>query len=69
MLGKAMIALLSDLHAKELLDPTLVVLGTEFGRTRHINDNDGRDQCNKWFMCLLAGAGIEGREVWRQMDR
>ena len=55
MLGKAMIALLSDLHAKELLDPTLVVLGTEFGRTRHINDNDGRDH-EETFRWVLAEA-------------
>ena len=35
-------ALLAGLQAKELLDQTLVVLGTEFGRTPGINDNDGR---------------------------
>ena len=52
--------LLTDLQTKGLPDQTLVVFSTEFGRTPHINDNDGRDQCNKWFMCLLAGAGIEG---------
>ena len=30
-------------QAKGLLDQTLVVLGTEFGRMPRINDNDGRD--------------------------
>ncbi len=39
---EAMRALPADLHAKELLDQTLVVLGTEFGRTPRINNNDGR---------------------------
>ncbi len=30
-----------DLQATELLDQTLAVLGTEFGRSLRINDNDG----------------------------
>ncbi len=38
-----MIARPADLQAKGLLAQTLVVLGTEFGRTSRINDNDGRD--------------------------
>ncbi len=36
-----MSALLADLQAKGLLHQTLVVLGSEFGRTPRINDNDG----------------------------
>ena len=64
-----MIALLADLQSKGLLDQMLVVLGSEFVRTPRINDNDGRDHHDNAFTCLLAGAGIEGREVWRQMDR
>ena len=55
-----MIALLADLQTKWLLDQTLVVLGTEFGRTPRMNDNDGRDHHNKAFTCLLTGAGVEG---------
>ena len=58
VLDQAMSVLLADLQAKGLLDLTLVVLGTEFGRTR-INDNDGSDEHNEVFGCLLAGAGIE----------
>ena len=57
---KAMIpspALLSDLQAKGLLDQTLVVLDTEFGRSR-IEENDGWDHHSKDFTCLLAGAGV-----------
>ncbi len=34
----------ADLQAKGLLGQTLVVLGTEFGRTLRINDNDERDR-------------------------
>ena len=39
-----MSALFADLKAKGLLGETLVVLGTEFGRTPRINDNDGLEQ-------------------------
>ena len=52
---------LTDLQAKGLLDQTLVVLATEFGRTPQINDNDGRDRHNKASTCMLAGAGIRWR--------
>jgi uncharacterized protein (DUF1501 family) len=55
-----MIVLLSNLQAKGLLDQTLVVLGTEFGRRHRRNENDGRDHHNKGFTCLLAGDGIRG---------
>ena len=57
VLEQAMSALLAKLHAKRLLDQTLVVLGTEFARTTRINDNDGRDTT---ITFLLAGAGIGG---------
>ena len=45
--------------AEQLLDQTLVLLPTEFGRTPRTNDNDGRDHRNEAFMCLLAGAGMK----------
>ena len=64
---KAMSALLTDLPAKVLLDQTLVVLATEFGRTPWINDNDGWDHNDGAFTCLLAGAGIRGRWMGRLM--
>ncbi len=38
-----MIALLAVLQTKGLLDQTLVVLGSEFGRTARISGNDGLD--------------------------
>ena len=43
VLGETMIAVLRELQGKALLDQTLVVLGTEFGRTREVDDNDGRE--------------------------
>ncbi len=49
-------------------DKTLVVPGTEFGRTPRINDRDGRDHHNKAFTCLLAGAGIKGGQAYGKTD-
>ena len=60
VLNQATSALLSNLQTKRLLDQTLVVLGTEFGRTPRINDNDGQENDNDALVCLLAGAGING---------
>ncbi len=55
-----MSALPADFQAKGLLDRTLIVLDTEFGRKPRANDNDGRDHQDKMFMCLLAGGGVKG---------
>lgn len=67
-LDEALTALLNDLQAKGLLSKTLVVLGTEFGRTPNINQNAGRDHHPGAFSCLLAGAGIRGGQVIGKTD-
>ena len=43
-----------------MLEDTLVVLATEFGRTPRINQNAGRDHFPAAFSCVLAGGGIKG---------
>ena len=63
-----MIAVLADLQPKGLLDQTLVVLATEFGRTPRIHQNDGRDHGDEMVACLLAGARARGREVDGETD-
>ncbi|MEM7698554.1 MAG: DUF1501 domain-containing protein [Verrucomicrobiota bacterium] len=63
ILDKALSALLSDLERRGLLDDTLVVLATEFGRTPEINVNEGRDHHPQAFTCALAGGGISGGMV------
>jgi len=58
---RALSALLADLDARGLLEDTLVVLATEFGRSPNINtQRDGRNHYPKAFTCLLAGGGIQG---------
>ena len=68
ILDQALASLLEDLNARGLLEETLVVLTTEFGRTPKINQNDGRDHYPKAFSSLLAGGGVRGGQVYGKTD-
>ena len=68
ILDQALSSLLDDLSKRGMLDETLVVLATEFGRTPNINVNEGRDHYPKAFSCMLAGGGIRGGQVWGKTD-
>ena len=67
-LDAALSTLLIDLQRRGMLDDTLVVLATEFGRTPEINANEGRDHHPQAFSCLLAGGGIKGGQVYGKTD-
>jgi hypothetical protein len=56
---QAAAALLKDLHQRDLLKDTLVIFGSEFGRTPMAQGN-GRDHHIKGFSMWLAGGGIKG---------
>ncbi|MBI1900373.1 MAG: DUF1501 domain-containing protein [Planctomycetia bacterium] len=51
--------LLDDLAARGLLDHTLVVVMSEFGRTPRINQNYGRDHWGHAWSVALAGCGLQ----------
>jgi Protein of unknown function (DUF1501) len=53
-------ALLRDLKQRGLLDETLVVIGTEFGRTPGFQNSDGRDHHPYGFSVAMAGGGVKG---------
>ncbi|HEX5053491.1 MAG TPA: DUF1501 domain-containing protein [Planctomycetota bacterium] len=55
---QAFAALVADLDAQGLLDQTLVLLTTEFGRTPRINNDAGRDHWPRVFSVVMAGGGI-----------
>ena len=61
--------LLRDLHSKGLLDETLIVLTTEFGRKPQLNVNGGGDHHPGAFCSLLMGAGIKGGQVYGSSDK
>ena len=56
-------ALIGDLKQRGLLDSTLVVYLTEFGRTPKINSLGGRDHWGKCGSMFFAGAGIKAGQV------
>jgi hypothetical protein len=68
-LDQALAALLEDLKERGLLESTLVVLCSEFGRTPKINGNGGRDHYPKVFSTLLAGGGIKGGYIYGSSDK
>ena len=66
---QAVPALLNDLDQRGLLDSTLVVVTTEFGRTPRINALAGRDHWPNAFSVVMAGAGIKGGQVVGATDK
>lgn len=61
-------ALIRDLKQRGLLDSTLVVFGTEFGRTPVSQNGDGRDHNPYGFTLWLAGGGVKGGTVYGATD-
>ncbi len=69
VLDQALAALMEDLTSKGLLDSTLIVVATEFGRSPKIVENNlGRDHFPKAFSCLMAGGGIRGGQAYGKTD-
>jgi uncharacterized protein (DUF1501 family) len=56
-------ALLQDLHARGLLDSTLVVWCGDFGRTPKINASAGRDHWATAGVACMGGGGVKTGEV------
>ncbi|MEM9646428.1 MAG: DUF1501 domain-containing protein, partial [Planctomycetota bacterium] len=67
-LDKGLSALLDDLSERGLMDETLVMVTSEFGRTPKINTDAGRDHWPKVFSVMLAGGGIQGGLVYGASD-
>lgn len=57
-------ALLTDLEQRGMLEETLVVFLTDFGRTPRVNNNGGRDHYPAVYSAVLAGGGIKGGQVY-----
>jgi Protein of unknown function (DUF1501) len=67
-LDQTFAALLEDLEGRGLLDETLVVLMSDFGRTPRVNAAAGRDHWTFCYTVVLAGAGIQGGSVCGASD-
>lgn len=69
-------ALIADLHARGLLDQTLVMVTSEMGRQPKIGDprsggvkGAGRDHWTHCMSMLFAGGGIRGGQVYGASDK
>lgn len=67
-LDQAFAALVNDLNSRGMLDKTLVMISSEFGRTPKINGTAGRDHWPKVFSVVLAGGGIKKGFVYGKSD-
>ena len=65
---KSISALIEDLEQRGLLETTLIVIATEFGRTPKINVNNGRDHFPGAYSCAIIGAGVKGGTVFGQTN-
>ncbi len=57
-------ALIGDLHDRGMLDSTLIVVMSEFGRTPRINARYGRDHWGAAWSICVGGAGIQRGAVF-----
>jgi hypothetical protein len=55
----ALATLLTDLEKQKMLDKTLVVIGTEFGRPGSFDGRGGRGHQGSCFSMILAGGGLQ----------
>jgi hypothetical protein len=68
-LERASVALLNDLSDRGLLEQTLVVWLTEFGRTPRLNGAAGRDHYPHVYSVAFAGGGVRGGQVYGSSDK
>jgi uncharacterized protein (DUF1501 family) len=65
---QAFATLIRDLDKRGLLDSTLVMVSSEFGRTPKVNRDGGRDHWPKVFSIVLAGGGIKRGSIYGTSD-
>ncbi|MGH7130103.1 MAG: DUF1501 domain-containing protein, partial [Planctomycetaceae bacterium] len=67
-LDSALSSLVLDLEEKRLLDKTLIVVSTEFGRPAEFDGEGGRGHHAKSFTVVLAGGGLNNGRVIGETD-
>jgi hypothetical protein len=61
-------ALIHDLEQHQLLEKTLIVIATEFGRPAQFDAGGGRGHYAKCFSCVLAGGGLRTGQAVGETD-
>lgn len=67
-IDKPISGLIEDLKRRGMLDETLIVWCTEFGRTPHSEGEQGRNHHSKAFTTFMAGGGVKGGYVHGSTD-
>lgn len=67
-LDNALATLVQDLEERHLLDKTLILVSTEFGRPPEFDGGGGRGHQGKAFSCVLAGGGLRHCGAYGQTD-
>ena len=67
-LDQAIAGLITDLDERGMLDSTLVMVTTEFGRTPKINAGNGRDHWARCYSMVLAGGGTTRGQIYGASD-
>jgi hypothetical protein len=67
-LDQAMAALIADLERRKMLDKTLIVVATEFGRPPEFDGGGGRGHHGQAFSCVLAGGGLRHAGAYGETD-
>jgi hypothetical protein len=57
-LDRGLSALVRDLESRRMLDKTLIVISSEFGRPAQFDSGGGRGHHSKCFSMVLAGGGL-----------
>ena len=65
---RAFAGLISDLDQRGILDSTLVMVTSEFGRTPKINAGGGRDHWPRVFSIVMAGGGVRRGYIYGASD-
>jgi hypothetical protein len=68
LLDIALAGMLTDLDRRGMLDSTLVVVNSEFGRTPKVNAGGGRDHWPRVFSVVMAGGGVKRGQVYGASD-
>jgi hypothetical protein len=68
MYDQAYSALIEDLHARGMLDSTMVCNIAEFGRTPRVNPAGGRDHWPQCYTVYFAGGGVQGGRAVGRSD-
>ncbi|MEO1996928.1 MAG: DUF1501 domain-containing protein [Planctomycetaceae bacterium] len=67
-LDQALAALVQDLESRRMLDKTLIIINSEFGRPAQFDSGGGRGHHSECFSMVLAGGGLNHRGAYGVSD-